>query len=320
MNVLTDTWRGLVQRRLWPVALLLLAAAAAVPFLLASEEEPVLPNKPIAAAPEAGDTAATPIVAVASSAQREVGRDVVGSRKDPFRPAVAARKAKAPKTTTSSSGAAQPQPEPSSGGSTGSAGPAVPVTPTTPTTPTTGVTPVKKYEIATIAVRFGDSSGGQRPLMNLRRLKALPSVADPVLIYLGLRKDSKTAVFMVDAGSVVQGDGDCLPSPQNCQTVELQAGETEFIDVETDGKSAQYQLDFVKVRRKRTVSAEAARRAYSATAPGGRAVLRDRWNLLGRWRYDYESGRVRKIGKKAHAAAAARYQRRLAEAAAAQAG
>ena len=31
MSVLNDTWRFLVQRRLWPVAILLIAAAAAVP-------------------------------------------------------------------------------------------------------------------------------------------------------------------------------------------------------------------------------------------------------------------------------------------------
>ena len=37
MNVVTTTWRQLVRRRLWPVALLLLAALVAVPVLLARE-------------------------------------------------------------------------------------------------------------------------------------------------------------------------------------------------------------------------------------------------------------------------------------------
>ncbi len=37
MSVITDTWRFLVQRRLWPVAILLIVAAVAVPKLLASE-------------------------------------------------------------------------------------------------------------------------------------------------------------------------------------------------------------------------------------------------------------------------------------------
>ncbi len=308
MNVLADTWRGLVQRRLWPVALLLLAAAAAVPFLLSKDEEP-LPNVPIAAAETAGDdtAGAQPIVAVASSAQRELGRDVIGSSKDPFRPAIKATKGKAPATTSSAtSGAATPA------GASGGGGGTTPTT-VTPTTPIPGVPaePRKRYEVATIAVRFGDSAAGGGELLNLRRLKPLPSVEQPVLIYLGLRKDNETAVFLVDAGVLAQGDGRCLPSADNCQTIELEPGETEFFDVETDGGSiAQYQLDYVKVRRKKATASQ-ARRAYSATAAGGKEVLRSRWGRMGRWRYNKESGHIRQIGDVAYAADVQRYNERF---------
>ena len=47
MTVFNDTWRFLVQRKLWPVAILLVAAAAAVPFLLG--KEPAAPAGPAAA-------------------------------------------------------------------------------------------------------------------------------------------------------------------------------------------------------------------------------------------------------------------------------
>jgi hypothetical protein len=309
MNVLADTWRGLVQRRLWPVALLLLAAAAAVPFLLAKDEEP-LPNTPIAATEASGDdtAAAQPIVAVASSAQRELGRDVVGSSKDPFRPAIKAKKAKAPAKTSSSSTGGAATPSDSSGGGGTSVGP----TPISPTTPTPGVPtePRKRYEVATIAVRFGDSTA-TGTLYNLRRLTALPSVAEPLLIYLGLRKDGETAVFLVDAGVLAQGDGRCLPSSDNCQTIELEPGETEFLDVESEsGSVSQYQLDYVKVRRKKA-SASQARRAYSATAAGGREVLRSRWGRMGHWRYDKKSGHIRQVGDVAYAADVQRYNERF---------
>ena len=40
MTLITDTWRQLVERRLWPIALLLLAALVAVPVLLASNPAP----------------------------------------------------------------------------------------------------------------------------------------------------------------------------------------------------------------------------------------------------------------------------------------
>ena len=40
MNVITDTLRGLVRRKLWPVALLLVGALVAVPLMLAKDPEP----------------------------------------------------------------------------------------------------------------------------------------------------------------------------------------------------------------------------------------------------------------------------------------
>lgn len=315
MNVLNDTWRGLVERRLWPVALLLLAAAASIPFLIAKDDPPAPASVVAPAASSETDGPAQSIVAVASSAQREVGRDVVGSRKDPFRPAVAAKKAAPVQTSDAGGTATAPTTEPSSGGG-GSSAPA-PSTGggMTPTNPGIGITPDpgKVYEIAALAVRFGETTGG-REVTTLRRLKALPSVSEPVLIYLGLKRDNKTAVFMVDNGAVVQGDGLCKPSFQNCQTIQIEVGETEFIDVADGDQTVQYQLDVLKVRRKRTTSAAAARRARLATASGGKTVLRERWNRLGRWRYDESSGHVGEIGDKAYQADVARASARAAAA------
>ena len=45
MNLINETWRGLVRRKLWPVALLLVAALVAVPVTLAKEPE-VVPAPP----------------------------------------------------------------------------------------------------------------------------------------------------------------------------------------------------------------------------------------------------------------------------------
>lgn len=305
MNVLTDTWRGLVQRRLLPVALLLVAAAAAVPFLLA-KDEPAAPPAPVAVASTSGSDVAKPIVAVASSQQREIGRGtVIGSRKNPFRPAVGAKKGTASSASdTATSGTAKTQ------GGTGTKPGGTVIVPGTGV----GVSPGKRkaYELYTIKVRFGESSSDDLGVRNLRRLKALPSVAEPVLIYLGLLSDAKTAVFMVESGVVVQGDGVCKPSPDNCQTLHLKEGETEFLDVlgegDTEGATGgkQYQLDLVKIRRAKTSSASAARRAYTAEASGGRKALRSRMGRVGRYRYDAESGTLKRIGTKAWKAQVAR--------------
>src|SRR3954470_15161253 len=44
MNVITDTLRQLVRRKLWPVALVLVGALAAVPLVLAKQPEPLPPG------------------------------------------------------------------------------------------------------------------------------------------------------------------------------------------------------------------------------------------------------------------------------------
>ena len=48
MNLITDPFRGLVRKKLWPVALLLVAALVAVPFALAKEPEaPIASAQPV---------------------------------------------------------------------------------------------------------------------------------------------------------------------------------------------------------------------------------------------------------------------------------
>ena len=62
MSFLTDIWRQLKERRLWPVALLLVAAIVAVPLVLAKDPEPAVdrprrrPRAPATAAPTISPT------------------------------------------------------------------------------------------------------------------------------------------------------------------------------------------------------------------------------------------------------------------------
>ncbi len=252
MNVLTTTWRQLVRRRLWPVAVLLLAALVAVPVLLARDATPVdTPALPQTSAPaetaNAGDddTFAEPVVAKASAADRSRRRRVLGSRKNPFEPAPVKKpkkKASTEKKDTSDK----------TGGST------APTTPSTgaPTTPVTPVipAPVKKtYAKGTLIVRFGDPTG-DLDKMALSKLGALPKDDDesgPLLVYTGLTGHGKKAVFLVDASLEPTGDGTCEPHPSNCETVELSEGETEFFDVidpETGEVTAQFELDLVDIK------------------------------------------------------------------------
>src|SRR3954452_3153907 len=83
MNVITDTLRQLVRRKLWPLALVLVGALAAVPLVLAKQPEPPPPG------PAADKIESTPETFVSAQQPTDVPgrRRVLGAQKDPFAPA-----------------------------------------------------------------------------------------------------------------------------------------------------------------------------------------------------------------------------------------
>jgi hypothetical protein len=233
MTAIRSVIQNLIERRLWPVAILLVVAAIAIPVLLL---------KPAAEVP-APALAANPAPALGSPAvsvsQPGTG-PVIGGVKNPFRQQYLPAKAKTTSTTstsssTSSSGGATPvggstPPSPSGGGSTpsGSGGskPAVPGT--------------------TLEVRFG-LADGKRSTYKLAAGGPLPSPTNPLLVYLGQDKGGKVAAFLVSSDAQPQGDGRCEPDKSICSTLYLKAGDTEFFDVTGPGGTVQYQLEVLKV-------------------------------------------------------------------------
>jgi hypothetical protein len=324
MNLPVTVWRQLVQRRLLPVAILLVAALAAVPVLLAQDAEPA--PAPARAGADKAVTAsaavAEPIVELVEEGDRTKRRRVLGARKNPFEPAKPpkATKAKAPASAPASqapTSGGTPAGGAESGAGSGSGGSGAPSagTPSSPpageaplstppvTTPPAAEAPKRKQELYSLTVRFGDSTQELLPKMNLARLKPLPSATNPILVYLGVAEDKKTAIFMVDAAVQAQGDGVCRPDPAVCETIHLRVGDTEFFDVkdESGAVSAQYQLDLLEIERRTTSSASKARAARARVSEAGRKVLRAHKSQVGplRYRYDAESGTVRKLGAKA---------------------
>jgi hypothetical protein len=255
MNALTTTWRQLVRRRLWPVAVLLLAALVAVPVMLSRSPEPVTPPDPAAEAPasqsakKTDEALAEPVVAKVSATERARRRRVLGVRKDPFTPAVLKHKKKAPaKKAAKKHTTNEPKQD-----TTPSAPSAPAPTVSEPTTPAAPAPKKKVYAKDSLIVRFGDATGETLPRMNVLKLAALPNDADaePLLIYTGLTDHGKKAVFLVDESLDPSGDGTCSPHPSNCEKVELAKGETEFFDVidpDTGNVTAQYELDLVDIK------------------------------------------------------------------------
>ena len=271
MNLITDPFRSLVRKKLWPVALLLVAALVAVPFTLAKT-----PDEPIASAQPVKKEEGLPatFVSVAEDGEVTERRRVLGVTKDPFAPAeldkktqAAIKKAKAKEKAAkddsksgSGSGSgdgakADSKPGGASGGDTASEPPA-----------SDAPAPAKTYPLYSIKVRFGPVDAEQKS-KTVERLAVLPSVEAPVLVYRGVEEGGKVAVFELTGSVTAQGDGGCEPSPEDCQILRLRAGETEFITVNDTGTEtdAQYQLELVKIHTEKTTSKSESAKSLART-------------------------------------------------------
>jgi hypothetical protein len=318
MKPLENAWNGLLQRKLLPLAILLLAAIVAIPFLLSKDPEP-LPaasaSPSAAAGSKSADSIAKPVVSQVDANAPATRRRVLGYKKNPFAPAPAPKakksdEAETPAADTTTGGATTDKPADSDSGTAPSGGaPAAPVAPVMPVTP---AEPQEKQELYSVTVRFGDSESDSLKTTVLPRLKPLPSAADPVLVYLGPGDGGKTAVFMVNETIDPVGDGECKPSPANCETLHMRPGDTQFLDVLDDqGEvTAQYQLDLVKIKTSKAGASKAAA-ARAKISKAGLSVLRARQAAAGplRYRYEAKSGLVRKLNKRAFKAALAKSAR-----------
>jgi hypothetical protein len=291
MNLITDTFRGLVRKKLWPVALLLVAALVAVPYTLAKEPEaPISSSQP--ATKEEGMPAT--FVSVAEEGEATSRRRVLGAAKDPFAPAELSKKTKAAiakakakekaekeGTKSEATGDESKAGDGASGGGGGTTEPPVSEPPA----------PAKTYPLHSIKVRFGQVDG-ELTTKTVERLAVLPSVETPVLVYRGVEENGKVAVFELTGSVTAQGDGGCEPSPEDCQILRLRQGETEFITVTETGDEtdAQYQLELVKIHTKRTTSKSKLTKASSE----GRKLL-SKLNRKTRYAFDGETGTLRKV-------------------------
>ncbi|MEJ7893105.1 MAG: hypothetical protein WKF94_10735 [Solirubrobacteraceae bacterium] len=310
MNALADPFKQLVERRLWPVALLLVAALIAVPLLLAKDPEATVLPSAVAGVP-ADQGVPESIVSLDDPARRDEARAVLGSRKDPFRPAqlkpvptvedslgsasvqaTADNGASASGNFSSEGGGSSPAPEPPSVPAPVDLDPAPTRTAdlTREPEPTPDTTPEPTFDLYSVQVRFGDIATGELKTRNVKRLTSLPGGTNPAVLYLGLSENKQSAVFLVEAGVEVVGDGRCDPSPDSCETLVLEPGETVFL---TRGER-QFELDLVEIHTAKTTDEAKARKSRTAVADGGRAALR-RMKSASRYRYSAASGTVREL-------------------------
>jgi len=268
MSAVTSVVRELVQRRLWPIALVLLVALVAAPFVLAKDEEPAAVTS-TPASQQASEPAS--VVALATEGDLPRRRRVLGTAKDPFKPSVKERKEKQAATEDGSSADTTTGSDSGSGsgsGSTGSGSTGSGSSGTGDSGDTGSDDAAEPTPAGALTIRFGDAQGDTPERSVLEKGEPLPDDENPALVYEGV--DDGMAVFLVDATVSADGDGRCEPDPASCEKVRLKPGETEFFDVKdptTNAVTAQYQLDIVTIHGAGAKAARASRARTATAAP-----------------------------------------------------
>lgn len=313
MTVLRAIGHDLVEKKLWPLAVLLVLALVAVPVALGGggspQSTPADPGATAAVAPGGAPVTAEVAVAVEQPALRRRA----GATRDPFRQQYV-RKATGTVdgAVTGATGVATVGPVKDVSGGTPSSPVAATTGPSGSSGPssTPGTTTVPKLDpldVYRVALRFGTDER-RRTLRNVSRLSPLPNAEQPFFVFLGVLAGGKKAVFLVGADAQVTGDGTCRPSRTNCETVEMGTGDTVFLDRETADGITQYELELLSVTRRTNAQAVAATQGAS-TSQKRQSAAKDEAaeDLTDLYRWDDERGVLvrRKLTRAARSAPAA---------------
>lgn len=259
-------WDDLVQRRLWPVAIALVVALVAVPVLLSKSPKTATPpsTAPAASGTTSPSVAFQAAVSTEGKKSTEIQKDLSSfKRKNPFAPqggvstGTAAGGTAAPSavaaagTATASPTSSSPSGSPTGSSGTGTASP-------TGSTGSPSVKTKKLYWQYTVDVRFGKT--GKDDAKTLTDFRALPGSDNPVVVFMGVKNDGKTAVFLVSAQATTAGDGKCAPSDTECTFLYMRKGDKQTIEaVDTTGAITVYTLKLKSVNVKETTGPAKAR-------------------------------------------------------------
>ncbi len=296
-SFLTSLKSDLLDRRVLPIVVVLgVALVAALAFVLlaggssTSSSVAPLPSAPSATSATSGVTV-TAATASSNSAVSETtsGAPAHGAAvRDPF---------KQPTNTSTSAPAKPSGSEASSNGSGSSGSSGSSTTPSQPessgSSKSTGGSspskapskPSKPKQPATIyhvTAQFGLAPtvvGGTAQLKrypSLKRLTPLPSADSPLVVFAGVSSGGKEATFQIVGEVIPAGPGKCAPSASQCQTISLQAGQTERLEtlpVSESQPGTAYELQILKISASKASAAKAAR-VYQATSADGLDLLR----------------------------------------------
>jgi hypothetical protein len=247
-----DLWHDLKQKRLWPVAVAMLAAIAVVPVMLS---KPVAdPGEPAPApAADTGQAAQIPLVdleSVPASSSLETF-----SAQNPFIPDKDKPQPDAG-SSASSGGGSTGGSTASAGGGSGDAGSAGSTGGSSGDTgsgsgsgsgSTTGGG--KEFFTFEVDLKFGPA-GEEKKRKSVKALDVLPDEENPVLVFMGVKDDGKTALFMVlDPGLQASGEGNCEPSKDDCSFFELSTKDSKDEMLLDSSRGQDYGIQLTRVTR-----------------------------------------------------------------------
>jgi hypothetical protein len=267
VNPLRSLWEELVERRLWPILIVLVVALVAIPVVLSKPAKEAAPLPPAPAATGTGSPAHAFQPAVSSEGLKssQIRKSIRSfKRKNPFvSPSLPRSSAgsSAGTATVTGGGAATPTGSTDPGALT--AGGGSPVTGGTDQSGGSvggsggGTSAETFYYHYTVDVKFGKT--GNTDQKTLTEFRALPSSDNPVLVFMGVKNDGETAVFLITANASTVGEGTCSPSDTECTFLYLQKDDKQTIEaVDSDGGITTYSLELLSVDVRRTKGPEKA--------------------------------------------------------------
>jgi hypothetical protein len=272
-SALRSVFNDLVEKRLWPVAAALGIALIAIPVVLskpAATEPAAGPTPPVTPATGSGGSlsAFQPVVNTEGKKSSEIRKNLRGFQsKDPFKVhglGGGGDTSDSGTVTVEGGGTASA----GGGGDTGSGSLVTPDTTSgsgdqgtsgsgDQSPDTTGSAPAVTYYHYTVDVRFGqgDDDLDKKRLENFR---ALPSSQNPVVVFMGVKDDGETAVFLVSSASSTTGEGDCEPD-DTCTFLYMTAGQQQsFEAVDANDQVVTYVLKLLDVNVEETAGPEEA--------------------------------------------------------------
>ena len=257
-DFLLDIWADLKAKRLAPIAIGLAVSVVAMPaLLLKGEEAPSAGPLPIVAQP-ASDTAEVTLAEELGEGDSKL--DSYEAR-NPFDGLV---KPKGDSAGTSGTAIAPTDALgdvagkggelPSLGGGGGSPAPPLDLGGSDPgnpggldtgggAPPTIIKRPGSKFTYQ-LDVKFG-RPGREKRYAHLSRMSFLPSPDVPALLFMGVPQAANSALFFVHPTLSHAGQGNCIPSPSNCNFLELDKGAEHFLSV----NDYEFRIELLGIKR-----------------------------------------------------------------------